>query len=260
MDNRFSFASVILSYFLVGGGMFTATLVGSELRLQSEYVGFALFAVGAFAGGFVAARASRGQTILEPALGAIAVVATIVGLAATTPIGKLIWAMASEQTMKFVGAVGVTGIAGALVGAFISEKVFGEATQSSLPWIIYTAMSAFGACLLATLFASIIFVGNNDTTTTTLDIGKIVLFGIGGGCLLAGLAVGASARSRPLAAAFLGGAIGVAGFFTLVARTATSDMGSEVAGGIAIMAGGGAIVTLIGTALGWTTVGRNRAA
>lgn len=258
MDKGFSFASVILSYFLVGGGMFSATLAVGELRLASEIAGYALFAAGAFVGGFVAARASRGQTILEPAIGAVAVVATIVGLAATTPVGKLIWVLAQDQTMKFIGAVGLAGVVGALAGAFISEKLLGEATQSSIPWLVYTALSALGACLLATLFASIIFLGDNAATRSGLDLGMVVLIGIGGGCLVAGLAVGASARVRPLIAAFLGGGLGVAGFFALVTRAIPPD-NSDAAAVFAVLAGGGAIVTLIGTELGWVTVGRKQA-
>jgi len=262
MDNGFSFASVILSYFLVGGGMFTATLVGSELRLGSERAAFALFAAGAFAGGFVAARASRGRTILEPAIGGVAVVATIVGLAATTPIGKLIWVMAQDQTMKFVGAVGLAGAVGAIVGAFVSEKLLGEATRSSIPWIVYTAMSTFGACLLATLFASLLFLGDNVATRSDLDLGGGVLIGIGGGCLLAGLAVGASSRVRPLLAVFIGGGLGVTGFFALVARSgfpATTDATTDVKLGLVLLAVAGAIVTLVGTLVGWGIVGRKHA-
>lgn len=259
MDKGFSFASVILSYFLVGGGMFTATLVGSELKLGSEVAGYALLAAGAFVGGFVAARASRGQTILEPALGAIAVVATIVGLAATTPVGKLIWTLAQDQTLKFVGAVGLAGIVGALVGAFISEKLLGEATQSSIPWILYTAMSAFGACLLATLFASLLFLGDNAASRSKLDLGMVTLIGIGVGCLIAGISVGASARVRPLLAALLGSGLGVACFFALITR-AQPPAGSDAVAGFAMFSVAGGIVALIGTALGWATVGRRQVA
>jgi len=256
MGNGFSFASVILSYFLVGGGMFTATLAGTQLRLGSQLAAYALFAAGAFVGGFVAARASRGQTILEPAIGAVAVVATIVGLAAATPIGKLIWVMAQDQTMTFVGSVGLAGIVGALVGAFLSEKLLGEATQSSIPWLLYTALSTFGGCLLATLFASLVFLGDNAATRSHLDLGAAILIGIGSGCLLAGLAVGASSRVRPLLAALLGGGIGVAGFFTLVTRSTPPDRSADAAAGVAVLAAGGAIVTLIGTLFGWIVVGR----
>ena len=259
MDRGFSFASVILSYFLVGGGMFTATLAGHELRITGQLAAYGVFAAGALFGGFVAARASRGQTILEPAIGAIAVVATIVGLAATTPVGKLIWGVAHDQTMKFVGAVGLAGAGGALVGAVVSEQLFGEATRSSIPWLLYTAMATFGACLLATLFASIAFLGDNAATRSGLDLGAVVLIGIGGGCLLAGLAVGASARVRPLFAAFLGGGLGVTGFFALVARSQPEDHADTMVG-LAVLAGGGALVTLIGTLFGWVTAASRQAA
>jgi hypothetical protein len=261
MDTGFSFASVILSYFLVGGGMFTATLVGAELRLSGDIPGYVLLAAGALVGGFVAARASSGQTILEPAIGAVAVVATIVGLAATTPLGKTIWLVAEDQSMKFVGTVGVAGVVGAIVGAFISEKLFGEATQSSVPWFIYTAMAVFGACLLATLFAAIVFVGRGAVAVAERsdnDLLTAILVGMGGGCLLAGTAIGASARTRPLFAAFLGGAVGVAGFFALVTR-AQSGNDRDTAIGIAVLAGGGALVTLTGTLFGWRASGRHRA-
>lgn len=261
MDNGFSFASVILSYFLVGGGMFTATLVAQQVKLPNELAAYGVLAAGAFVGGFIAARASRGQTILEAAIGAVAVIATIVGLAALTPIGKLIWALAQDQTMKFVGAVGLTGIAGALIGAALAEKLFGSATQSSIPWLLYTALAVFGASLLATLFASIVVMGRAETSTgvhSSLDLGAAILIGIGAGCLLAGLAVGASARTRPLIAALLGGGFGLAGYFALIARTNPPDHNTLI--GFAMFCAGGALVTVFGTGLGWAAVGRRQPA
>lgn len=259
MDNGFSFASVLLSYFLVGGGMFAATLAGNELHLSGELAGYGVLAAGAFVGGFFAGRASRGQTIIEPAIGAVAVVATIVGLAATTPIGKLIWAMAQDQTIKFVAAVGLSGIVGAIGGAYLSEKLFGEATRSSIPWALYTAMSAFGASLLVTLFASIVVMTKNAEAVSSEELGTILLIGIGSGCLVAGLAVGSSARVRPLIAAFLGGGAGIAGYFLLVMRSSPPSGDSDAVTGMAVLAVGGAIITLIGTAVGWGVVGRRYA-
>jgi hypothetical protein len=259
MSRGFSFASVVLSYFLVGGGMFTATLAGVELKVHGDLALYVVLAAGAFAGGFIAARASRGQTILEPAIGAVAVVGTIAGLAAGTPLGKLIWVMAQDQTMKFVGAVGLTGVVGAILGAFLSEKLLGEATRSSIPWILYAALSAFGACLLTMLLTSVVYYGGGMSERASNALGGIVLLGIAVGCLISGLAVGASARTRPLIAAFLGSGIGVSGFFVLLTRataSAADDDKSNVIAGLAILAVGGGIVTLIGTALGWVTVGR----
>jgi hypothetical protein len=254
----FSFASVILSYFLVGGGMFTGTLAAGAMKTTSDVVVYLLLGAGAFVGGFFAARASRGSTILEPALGAIAVVGTVVGLAATTEIGRLIWGAAQDQTVKFIATVGGTGVGGALVGAFVSEKLLGEATRSSIPWVFYTALSTFGACLLATLFGSILFLAGDDRATPD-QIATMMLIGMGAGCLLAGLAVGASARTRPLLAAMLGGGAGVAGFCALILlSTARSSDKDEVAGVVAL-AIGGCVVTLIGALIGWAAVGKRHA-
>jgi|GEM_PF-2420973 len=253
MSRGFSFASVILSYFLVGGGMFTATLVAGRLHLSSEYVWYAVLAAGAFVGGFVAARASRGSTIVEPAIGAVAVVGTIVALAAKTQIGQMVWSMAQEQTMKFVGSVGISGIAGALIGAGISEKLFGESTRSSIPWLLYSALSTFGASLLATLFASLVFMTGH---ANQLDASVVILIGLAAGCLIAGLAIGASARVRPLISALVGGGLGVAGFCALVAGATPPDRDTQA--GMIILAVGGGILTLIGTAIGWAAVGRRQ--
>ena len=254
----FSFASLILSYFLVGGGMFTGTLAAGALNQPSEVVAYLLLAAGAFLGGFVAGRASRGSTIAEPAIGAVAVVATVVGLAASTPIGKLIWGAAQDETVKFIAAVAGTGLGGAIAGAFVSEKLLGEATRSSAPWLLYTALSTFGASLLVTLFGSILFVAG-DAQATSDQVAKALLLGMAAGCLVAGIAVGASARSRPLLASMLGGGAGVAGFLALVMRaTPRSSDGNEL-GGLVILAVGGAVATLIGTLIGWAAVGKRHA-
>ena len=257
----FSFASLILSYFLVGGGMFTGTLAAVVLKTESHAVAYLLLAAGGFAGGFVAARASRGSTILEPALGAIAVVGTIVGMSATTEIGKLIWSMAQDQTVKFIAAVIGAGGGGALAGAFLSEKLFGESTRSSVPWVLYTALSTFGACLLSILFGSIFFV-TRDTGATSNQLGGMLLGAMAVGCLLAGLAVGASARTRPLLAALVGGGAGVTGFFALMMRIMGEGGGGrdkDAVAGFIVLAIGGCLVTLVGALIGWLVVGKRHA-
>src|SRR5438093_1291044 len=152
MRNGFSFSSVILSYFLVGGGLFTGSLLLALVHVNSEAAGYLFMGAGAFLGGFVAARASRGETIIEPAIGAVAVVATIVALGAGTDAGKTLWAVAQEATIAAVGKVGLTALIGAVLGAYVSEKAFGEATLSSFPWIAYIALATFGASMLSIVF------------------------------------------------------------------------------------------------------------
>lgn len=255
-SSRFSFSSVILSYFLVGGGMFTGTLVTGTLGVHSEVGLLLLLAAGAFVGGFVAARASHGSTILEPALGAVAVIATIVGLASRTELGRLVWNIAQDETLQVVAKLGAAGLVGSLGGAFVSEKLLGEATRSSVPWIAYTGLSTFGACMLTTLAVAFFMVTGAEAPDTDAA-GRNAVIGIAIGCLLAGLAVGASARMRPLLAALLGGGLGVAGFFVLVMQATTMD--KDAIAGTVVLAVGGALVTLLGTAIGWATVGKRSA-
>lgn len=255
----FSFASLVLSYFLIGGGMFTGTLAAVVLKTQSAAVAYLLLGAGAFVGGFVAARASRGSTILEPALGAIAVVGSIVGMAATTEVGKLLWSAAQDETVKFIGAVAGAGGAGAIAGAFASEKLLGESTRSSVPWVLYTALSAFGACVLAVLFGSILFVERGAGATDQLA--KMMLAAMAAGCFVAGLAVGASSRTRPLLASLFGGGAGVLGFFALILRISGAGGGDDkdAAAGLTVLGIGGCLVTMIGALIGWVAVGKRHA-
>jgi hypothetical protein len=254
MDQGFSFASLILSYFLIAGGLFGGTLLAFQLRLGNEWQALGSLAAGAFVGGFIAARASRGSTVVEPALGAVLVIGSICALAYNTPLGKLLWASAQQPTMKLIGSIAGAGLVGAIFGAAISEKLFGESTRSAIPWLLYTALTTFGSSVLVVMLAQLLSWSEQGAK---LDPTKVILIGLGGGCLLGGLAVGASARTRPLFAAFLGGGLGVAGLFALINQVEKMDRDTLL--GSLILAGAGAIITLIGTALGWAAFGRRHA-
>src|SRR5262249_49174875 len=151
--------------------------------------------------------------------------------------------------------VGLSSVVGAALGAFLAERLLGEATRSSLPWLVYTALSVFGASLLATLLGSIFLIQKHGAEVSDTESGLVMVVGLGAGGLVAGFAVGASARVRPLLAAFFGGGIGLAGYVTLILKLSASVKGDAIAG-MAVMAVGGALVTLLGTALGWAMVGR----
>jgi hypothetical protein len=252
----FSIASVVLSYFLVGGGMFTGMLIAGFAKVTSDVVVYVIMAAGAFLGGFVAGRASRGATILEPAIGAIAVIGTIVGLAAGTEIGKFLWHVDSDGTMKFVGLVGGLAAGGALAGAFASEKLLGESTLSAAPWIIYSALATFGACVLATVIATFIVVGSSATNADSVASGLIA--GLASGCIIAGVSIGVSARKAPHGGAFLGGVLGTGGFALLVTRAGGEGGSQDEFAILGVFALGGGIATLIGCAIGWAVLGKSR--
>lgn len=251
----FSFASVILSYFLIAGGLFTGSLVYVKINSPSQVVALGLMAAGSFVGGFFAARASRGSTIIEPAIGAVLLVATVLFLAFGTHTLDVL--KDSSSAAKVVGEIAGAMVVGALVGAFLSEKILGEATESAVPWVFYATFASFGASLTAVLIVTGILVRDgersSDKQTTMMFIGLAI------GCVLAGLVIGASAKIRVAAASFLGGAIGIAlmGWFSAVVMGTSHD--KDMLTGVAVMAVVGGVLTVFGSVIGWTTIGKRAA-
>jgi len=252
-----SLASVVLSYFLIAGGTFFTSLVAIRAGLHSEYLGYIILAGGGFIGGLVAARASKGSTIIEPAIGAVLMLASFVALGLLAS-GKGGDALFLPGTMKGIALTSLASGGGGIAGAFLSEKMFGEATTSSAPWILYITLAAFGAGIMGTIFAGVLAGGSAGP-----------VFGLLALCtLLVGISAGASARTRPLGAAFLGGLLGVGGYFflavyllvSLFSDKGTAQIPSEVYAGIAIIAVGAGIVSLIGALIGWSAVGSKQSA
>lgn len=257
----FSFASVILSYFLVAGGTFFTLLLAGRLGVHAEYAGYAIMAAGAFLGGVIAARASHGSTIVEPAIGAIAMVLSLVGLGFAVSNSEARDVILLPQSMKAIGLTAGASAFGGIAGAAVSEKLFGEATTSSLPWVLYVSLASFGAGVMGTIFGSVIGKGEAGP-----------LFGmLAACCALVGISTGAAARTRTLGASFLGGVLGVGGFFLLAILLFVSllssareggaaEVPSEVYAGVAVVAVGAGILTLIGSLIGWAAVGSKQQA
>lgn len=251
----FSFASVVLSYFLIAGGTFFAALLAGRMGLHSEYLGYIILALGGFLGGIVAARASKGSTIIEPAIGAVLLLASfiIVGLAVS---GESANVVLLPGTMKAIGLTAAASAGGGVGGAFVTEKLFGEDKASGLSWVLFVALAAFGAGVVGTIFGGVLGKGSSGAM-----FGMLALF-----CLFVGISAGASASSRPLGASFLGAALGLGGFFFLAIYVFVSVLSSkgggtmdkipsEVYAGIAVVAVGAGIVALIGALIGWAAVG-----
>ncbi|HKA91039.1 MAG TPA: hypothetical protein VKE22_25430 [Haliangiales bacterium] len=259
LDRSFSFSSILNSYFMVAGGVALALLGATYLKLEGNLPLVAAIGAGAFVGGWFAARASRGSTIIEPAIGALLMVATTGALLAATKGGQFLWHVAQDEVLKDAGIVGGVALAGALVGAFISEKALGEATTSALPWILYVALAVLGGCFIAWQIGVVLpyqeVVGGIGRDADTAA--KVLLIATAVGALLSGAGAGASARTRVIAAAFLGGGAGVFGAFLLAKQLLGSEW--DVAGA-AVIAGGGAIVATLGAAIGWGLIGRRGAA
>ncbi len=121
--NQFSIASVILSYFLVAGGVALGLILLTLLKTGGEPAFYGSLALGGAIGGFMAGRASRGSTITEPAIGGVLVIATIVGIFVGTELGEVLWHVAATEVTRIVAIAGGAATAGAIGGALVSEKV-----------------------------------------------------------------------------------------------------------------------------------------
>jgi len=250
----FSFASVFLSYFLIAGGTFFAALFAGRVGLHSEYLGYIVLALGGFLGGIVAARASKGSTIIEPGIGAVLLLASVVGLGLAAGADAHIVLL--PATMKALALTGGASAGGGIAGAFVTEKLFGDDRPAGMSWVLFVAVAAFGAGIIGTALAGVLGKGGGAGA---------LLAGLAACCFIVGVCSGASASSRPLGASFLGGVLGLGGFFMLsiyVFASLLSKNGAETGTipkemyvGIAVMAVGGGLVAMIGALIGWATAG-----
>jgi len=254
--NDFSIASVILSYFLVAGGIALGLIALTVVKVSGEPAFYGALAVGGALGGFLAGRASRHTTITEPAVGGALVVLTMVGIFVGTDLGELLWHVAQDKVTKIVVIAGSAAAAGAVGGAFVSEKLFGAHSQLSVVWLVHVAVAVLGASFVALL----VLMGamlRGETGSDGVNAG--IYFGaMAVGALLSGLAAGASAPQRILVVSLLGAVAGVMGFY-LVMRAMPGTAGDEdgkAAAGFAIIGVGCGLVTLVGALVGWKTVGQ----
>lgn len=153
----FSLAWVVVSYFLICGGLCAAVTGYALTGTDDPYtIGAALF-VGAGVGGFLAGRASPHRSYLEPALAAAVVVASVVAFIYSTPLGRLLVESHRDEVVRAALQLGGVGSAGGLLGALL-----GEATQRThhgdhaFGWIIHATVIAAGALFAASTAAGLV--------------------------------------------------------------------------------------------------------
>jgi len=252
----FSFASVVLSYFLIAGGTFFAALFAGRVGIHSEYVGYIILALGGFLGGIIAARASKGSTIIEPVIGAALLLASVVGFGVAGSDSNA-HVVLLPSAMKAIALTAAASAGGGLAGAFVTEKLFGDSDPAGMSWVLYVAVAVFGAGMIGAIAGALAGKGQGGPL-----IGVMALC-----CLFVGVASGASARTRPLLASFVGGLLGMGGFgmlsiYVLRSVMATNETSErippELYAGLAVIAVGAALVTMLGALVGWSAVGRKQ--
>ena len=253
----FSVASVVLSYFLVAGGVALGLIGLTLLKPEQEAMLYVAILAGSALGGFAAGRASRGTTVTEPAIGGVLVVATLAGIFVGTDAGDFLWHVAKDEITRLVAIAAGAAILGALAGAIVSEKVLGAHSRAAAVWLVHVAIAVLGAAFVAmlVLLAATLRGQTGDGVQAGIYFGSMAA-----GALLAGLAAGASAPRRILLASFLGTIAGVMGFYLLM-RTlpGVNDDQGDAAAGFAIIGVGCGLVTLLGAAIGWAAIGKRHA-
>lgn len=252
-----SISSILLSYFLVAGGLALGIILFAKMGGGGKALFYAMLGVGGVIGGFVAARGSRDATIIEPAIGGLLVIVSMVVVFVGTEIGGVLWNVAQDEVIEIVGLAGGAAAAGAIVGALLSEKLVAGYAQGSLEWLVLIAFTMLGACIVAFIVACGVAVrGTTDAST----LAGVYFGAMAGGALLAGLAVGASAPRRMLLLSLVGAVIGVMGFYLVILTLPTTkDDEGKAALGFFIIGIGCGLLTLLGAAIGWGIVGKRHA-
>lgn len=259
MANRgFSIGATLLSYFLVAGGVVLALILLARADISGEGPFYGALALGGAIGGAFAARASRGRTILEPAIGGVLVILTMVGIFVGTEAGEVLWHAAKDDIVRTVAIAGACAAAGAILGAMAAERMGGGHSESSPIWLVHVAFAMLGACFVATVVAvGVAFHGS----TGDAALGGTLFAAMAIGALLTGLVVGASAPRRILLIIFLGVMAGVMGFYLLATQLphTNEDKDGQAALGFMIIGAGCGLLAILGGAIGWRTVGRRAA-
>ncbi|MEZ4404361.1 MAG: hypothetical protein R3B06_30350 [Kofleriaceae bacterium] len=256
--SRFSISSVLLSYFLVAGGIALGLLLFVTLKLAGQVGLYGVLAVGGAIGGAIAARASRGSTVIEPAIGSLLVIATLVAVLLGTGVGELLWHVASDEIIRLVVLSAGAAAVGAIAGAVVVERAVPGHSDSPVAWLVYIAVATLGASVvgLVVMGGAIARGQSGDGALAGMFFGAM-----GAGALITGLAAGVAAPRRLLMMSLAGAAAGVMGFF-LMLRGLPSNGGDdgEAAAGFAVMGVGCGLLAMVGNLLAWSLYGRRRAA
>jgi hypothetical protein len=259
---RFSPSWVLVSYFLICGGLCAAATGYALTGTRDPYaIGAALF-VGAGLGGFLAGRASPHRSYIEPVLAALLVVGSVVAFVYSTPFGRLFVVSHRDEVVRTALQLGGVGSLGGLLGALVGEATQ-PAAQGERPigWMIQAIFIAAGALFAAVTAAGLTLL--NEAAQAALfrawtagqvgasqplvsDERAAVVAAVAGGAasLVAGFITQLGAPRRALFPAVAGSALAIAG--ALFALGAAASRAGDMIGPAALFGGIAAVVAFVG--------------
>jgi hypothetical protein len=241
---------VLVSYFMIAGGFALAavaiTLVGETSRETSG----AVFFIGSLIGGLFAGRASRHKAVVEPAIAALLVVATLFGVFAVGLGRRLAWTE-DGGALRFAVELGLVAGLGGLVGGLIGRRSrHGAPVESAVRW--------WGIAILINLGTTFMLVSLLVVLVTRSGAGGAdpgvagILAGLVGAWLVGGLVAQAVAPRR-MCWVCGAGSIGIILLgMSFSARHGELAVGSVV--GALLLWGIGTLVGALGALIGWKLI------
>lgn len=252
----FSIGWVVVSYFMVAGGVVMGMSALGALDLASPVAVHALLFVGAAVGGLFAGRASHGKSVIEPAVAGALLVISCIGLLLLVPGMRVLVAIDGEQLARILGVGAMTGVGG-LVGATLGAR--SAPPRRSTDWYRWAGISALislGIMFLVIVALAILVLRSRDGAGLGDDAGAgIGLAGMGAGALFGPLVAQVIAPIR-MNRACAGGVV----LLMLAMALLTLGSGDREAGrlitGFAVLAVAGYLIGLIGARVGWAVHGK----
>ncbi len=243
--SKLSLGWIFVSYLMIAGGFTIALLLLAVLGVDGEWVGYGVFFLGAFAGGFFAGRASEHKTVVEPAIAGALFIGSLIAAFSMLPGARLFWDFASTNIV--VGALKIAFVTalGGVVGGVAGERSAPDVRPvTGLRWAGIASLIAWGSMFVLMVVLGIALGWDDD--------GWVVpVLAIGGGAFLSGLVTQRIAPMKKRAACGFGMPLAMITMCIMVVVDGDTDDGS-VFGGLAILGlltwGVGAIGAAIGAA------------
>jgi MFS family permease len=268
----FSLGWIVVSYFLVLGGIAAALVITVAAEIRDRYVGYGLVAAGAAIGGLFAGRASPHRSLLEPAIAAALVIGSLVAFLSQTLLGQfvdvLIHAVTTETAddrsdmWRHIGVIAGVAAAGGLIGGAIGElTASGTPSPGALRWMGMALLITAGALLASSLVSHVLLVDRalrdggmarvweGRSLVSDDALVRSTMIALAAGAFLGGLVTQAAAPVRRLAA--IGAAV-LLGYGALLFAVIDPRQGVDqsTALGVVVIAVGGALIAVIGAIVG----------
>jgi MFS family permease len=268
----FSLGWIVVSYFLVLGGIAAALVITVAAEIRDRTIGYGLVAAGAAIGGLFAGRASPHRSLLEPAIAAALVIGSLVAFLSQTLLGQfvdvLIHAVTTETAddrsdmWRHIGVIAGVAAAGGLIGGAIGElTASGTPSPGALRWMGMALLITAGALLASSLVSHVLLVDRalrdggmarvweGRTLVSDDALVRSTMIALAAGAFLGGLVTQAAAPVRRLAA--IGAAV-LLGYGALLFAVIDPRQGVDqsTALGVVVIAVGGALIAVIGAIVG----------